>query len=140
MRGGLAPQARHEGRASVPVTAFNYARPRATAARLIERYGQAGVIRRATRSGGNPKDPRTGTTTSADHAVRLVELDYDNSEVDGTVIRRTDRKMMVSTQGLTIEPTTSDQIVIAGKTFAIVGVKPLSPGGVALYFEIQARA
>jgi len=58
--------------------------------------------------------------------------------VDGTLIRATDKRVMLASEG--IEPTTADKVVIGGITHAIVSVMPLAPSGVDLMYEVQARA
>lgn len=117
------------------MAAFDYSRPRATAERMIARYGQSAAIRRTTRSG--PEfDP---ITTFADFACKAVALEYSNREIDGTRIRAGDAKVFISTAGLTIAPSESDALVIGGVTHEIVVVKPLSPAGVVVFYEVQAR-
>lgn len=117
---------------------FDYARSRATADRLITRFGQQGAIRRAGAPSGDPWNPTPGTST--DHACILVVLDYAASEIDGTLIRATDRKVYVAAGGLAIEPMESDRVVIGGAALEIVRVTTLAPAGVAVYFELQARS
>jgi hypothetical protein len=113
---------------------FDYTRSRATAERLIAKFGMAGAIRRQTNS-GPAYDP---TTIDTDYPCTLVVLEYDDSKIDGTLIRRTDKLIYLSTQGLSITPADSDRI-IAGEEFSIANIKPLSPAGLTLFYEIQAR-
>lgn len=120
------------------MSAFDYGRSRATADRLITRFGQAGTIRRAGTPTGDPWNPTPGTPV--DHACNLVVLDYMAREIDGTLIRSTDRKVYVAAFGLAIEPTEADRVVIGGAALEIVNVMTLAPAGTAVYFELQARA
>jgi hypothetical protein len=115
---------------------FNYARTRSTAERLIERFGQAGALRRTT-DDGDPFNPGSQTTT--DHACTFAILDYAKSVVDGTLIRQTDQMAYLSTAGLTIAPETTDRLVVGGTAMTIVSVKPLSPAGTVLMWELQVR-
>lgn len=115
---------------------YNYPNIRATAERLIARFGQAGTIVRVTNSG----DAWSPTQSEESHAVTLVDLDYSDVAVDGTLIKRTDRMVYVSTAGVTITPGIADKITIGGVAHEVVTVKPLSPGGVVVLWEIQARA
>lgn len=98
----------------------------------IAEVGMTAAIRRQT-LGGPSYDP---SITITDHACELVVLDIDLSKIDGTLIELADKMAYVSTAGLTIEPTTADKIVIAGKEHAIKNVKPLAPAGVTVYWEI----
>lgn len=117
------------------MASFDYARIRATAARLIAKFGQAGAIRRATTS-GPAYDPETVTT---DHACQLAVMQYTDDKIDGTLIMRGDKLTYLSTAGLSIEPSTADKLMIGGEEHAIVNVKPLSPAGLVVFYEIQAR-
>jgi len=114
---------------------FDYARTRATAERLIAKFGQTGAILRTT-TGGPAYDPETVTT---DHACQLAVMEYTDDKIDGTLIMRGDTLLYLSTAGLSIEPSTADKVVIGGEEHAIVNVKPLSPAGLVVFWEVQAR-
>lgn len=118
------------------VTAFDYGRSKAAAERLIGRFGQIGAIR-SVASSGTPWNPDAGATT--DQICTLVELDYSATEIDGSLIEASDRKVLVSTAGVATAPTQADKIVIGGNAMDIISVKPLSPGGLVLLWEVQAR-
>lgn len=112
-----------------------YPKLQQTASRLIAKFGQAGAIRRTTAS-GPAYDPETVIT---DHACQLAVLQYTDDKIDGTLIMRGDKLVYLSTAGLSIEPSTADTVVIGGEKHAIVNVKPLSPAGLVVFWEIQAR-
>lgn len=117
------------------MSAFDYLRPRATAERLIKRYGQRAQLRRST-SSGPEFDP---IVTLANHDCRIAILAYEEKQIDGTRIRASDKLVYMSTEKLTIEPTESDALVIGGIVHEIVTVKPLSPADVVMFYEVQAR-
>ncbi|WP_313666216.1 hypothetical protein [Shinella sp.] len=117
------------------MASFDYPRIRATAARLIAKFGQTGAIRRTTIS-GPAYDPETVIT---DHACQLAVMQYTDDKIDGTLIMRGDKLVYLSTAGLSIEPSTADKVVIGGEEHAIVNVKPLSPAGLVVFWEVQAR-
>jgi len=114
---------------------FNYARSQATASRLIAKFGMTGAIVRLTKSGPS-YDP---TVTEASHACVLVDLDYKDTLIDGSNIKRGDRMVYVAMQGLDIVPSVADKITINTVQHAIISVKPLSPAGLVVFYEIQAR-
>ena len=114
---------------------FSYARSKATAERLISKFGQTGAIRRVVNS-GTEWDP---VQMTEDFACRLVDLDYEEKNIDGSLIQRGDRMVYLSTAGLTIEPELSDKILIGGIEHAIENVLPLSPGGIVVFWRLQAR-
>lgn len=122
------------------MTAFDYARSRATADRLIKRFGQAGAIRRSVTTGGQSWNPGSGSTVTTDYPCTLVLLDYSAREIDGSLIRATDKRVLIAKADLMIEPLQSDGLVIGGKAYSIMNVSPLSPGGTVVLYEVQARA
>ncbi|MBN9034168.1 MAG: hypothetical protein BGO05_16700 [Rhizobiales bacterium 63-7] len=114
---------------------FDYTRSRGTAIKLIAKFGQAGAIRRTTVSGPD-YDP---VTTDEDFPCRLVDLDVEESSIDGTLVLRGDRRVYLSTEGMTIEPLRTDRVLIGGEPHTIVEVKPLQPGGLVVFWELLAR-
>lgn len=114
---------------------FDYARARATAERLIAKFGTTGAIRRAVKTGPD-YDPEI---TETDYPCTLVTLEYDDAKVDGTLIRKTDKLIYVSTQGVTITLEESDKIIADGKAYAIERLKQLSPAEIVVYYEVQGR-
>lgn len=119
--------------------AFNYTSSKATAERLIAQFGQAATLRRVTVSGGSAFDPASGTPTTTNHAVTLVELEFTRAEVANGLVERGDKKLLLSTAGLTVTPDLSDKIVMGSTVYAIHDIRPLNPGGTVLMYEIQAR-
>jgi hypothetical protein len=117
------------------MSAIDYAEIRAEAEIAIAEAGQVAQIRRTSRSGPS-YDPITAT---ADHDCLLVEVGYTIQQIDGTRIRAGDKRLFVSTAGLSIAPTESDALIIGGVAHEIVRVSPLSPAGTIVFWELQAR-
>lgn len=115
---------------------FGYARMKATADRLLAKFGQAATLRRST-STGTAFNPTPGAPV--DYPITVVVEVYAFREIDGTRIRRDDLKVLMAKDALTIEPTTSDRLLIGGVEHAILDVRPENPGGVLLMWTIQAR-
>ncbi len=118
---------------------FDYAKSAATADRLLKKFGQAGAIRRASSSGGgNPWDPEGPTTV--DHpctlAVLPINLQDAGKDVGGTLIKASDKRILVSVKGLTITPTTTDYVVTADGVYTIVKNSTLSPAGIPVIHDI----
>ena len=117
------------------MASFDYGRSRAVAERLIAKFGTTGAIRREVKTGPD-YDPEI---TDTDYPCTLVTLEYDDAKVDGTLIRKTDKLIYVSTAGLSITLAESDKVVAAGDVYAIEKLKPLSPAGIVVYYEVQGR-
>jgi len=116
---------------------FNYVKAAATAARLIANFGTTATLTQTVNSGTayNP------TQTDTDHTIKAVTVDWANNEVDGTLIKATDRKIIISTEGLTVTPKIGDKITIGSDVMRLVEpFKPLSPAETVVMYETNARA
>lgn len=116
---------------------FDYARAQATALRLLDKFGQAGSIVRDMPGNGPIYDP--GEPVPTPYPCVAAVLKFDNKDIDGTLIKATDKKVYVAAKGLSIVPTTTDKLMIGGVAHTIVRVMPLNPAGFDVYFEVQAR-
>ncbi len=114
---------------------FDYSGVQSTAERLVRRFGQDATLTRVTQ-GGEPYDPVTSET---EFACQAAVTTYSQSLVDGTRIRADDRQIYLSTEDLTITPTTADTLTVGGVELSIISVRPLNPGGTVVFYEIQAR-
>lgn len=87
--------------------------------------------------GENPWDPPTDDTT-VDYPCRGWVENYDDDNVNGTLIDARDVRVMILTTSTTIVPTdTTDTITVEGRTLSIINVKHDASGAL---FIIQARA
>ena len=62
---------------------------------------------------------------------------YTASQQPGSLISESDRFFSVS---CTVSPQAGDSLVVGSATLTIQGVRPLAPGGVAIYYDVRARA
>jgi hypothetical protein len=118
---------------------FDYLEAKADADELISEFGFAAVLRRETPGTGPAQDP--GSPTITDYAVTVVELDYSTHEIDGARILVTDKKIFMAVGDLSITPdSNTDKIIAGGLIYTLVSpVKPLAPGGVTIFYELQCR-
>ena len=109
----------------------------ATAAELIAEFGQTITLER---SAPGAYDASTGivpvTTTSLSGTG--IDLDYTVREIDGTLVQRGDRKLLMSVKAGVV-PAVSDVAIVGAVRFRVLAVKPLAPGGVTLTYELQCR-
>ena len=117
------------------MAAFDYIDAQNTAVELIAEFGQTGALRRTT----SDNDPFNPAQTTTDYPCTFAILDYAKSLVDGTLIKETDQMVYMSTSGLSVSPETTDRLVVTGAPLTIVNVKPLSPAGTVVYYELQIR-
>ena len=117
---------------------FDYARAQATALRLLDKFGAAGEIHRDVPGSGPIYAP--GEPTVQKTPCTLAALRFDNKDIDGTLIKASDKKVYIAAKGLPIVPITTDKLMIGGLSHTIVRILPLNPAGINVYFEVQARA
>jgi hypothetical protein len=101
--------------------------------------GFTAVLSQTTASGGDPWDPGSGTPATVNTDVTIVVSEYALSEIDGTTIQAGDRKvLMTATAG--VEPKPSNVLTISGRAYTVINSMPLAPAGIAVMYEVQARA
>lgn len=116
---------------------FDYSRPRATAERLLERFGFEVILEKPGEDGGDPWNPGPGEPTQ--HPITVVQQFERLRDRDGTLIGQTVLTLLVSTAGGII-PAKSDRVQIKGVWREVLEVRPISPGGVDLMFELDCVA
>lgn len=89
--------------------------------------------------GGGPDNPwDTDISTATEYEVPAAVFEYPSTMIDGTLIQQGDRKIMMS--ATSAKPTVADRIAVGAVDYAIINVMETAPSGVALYYEVQARA
>ena len=83
-----------------------------------------------------------------DYAVRVVLTEYADVLIDGTNVKRGDRKALIAAASLSITPkvvsgidgdTVAESLVIGSEVFRVVGGKTIMSGDEAAAFELQVR-
>ena len=124
-----------------------YDRAKRTAARLLAPRSRGGkglemTLRRTTTG---DYDPATGgvSVTTVDYAGSAFRDSYSRAEIDGTLIRADDAKLLLSPiqlDGTDLpSPEQQDRIIFDGNVYSIVAVRPWNYAGLAVGFEVQAR-
>jgi hypothetical protein len=114
---------------------FNYARAEATAKRLITRFGQT-VTQHVISGTGDAWNP---SQTETDYSLKAAVMNYQGRDIDGTLIEATDKRVIVSTEGMTVTLDAAHKLTIGGVKHSIVNVRELNPGGTVVYYEAQVR-
>lgn len=118
------------------MSAFDYTRSQATALRLITKFGTSATLMREGAPVGPVYNPEPGTQTEL--SVTVVFDTYRSDEIDGTLIRRDDLKVLMASGD--VVPTVEDRLKDAsGNTFSIVQIDALKPGGTVLMWTMQCR-
>jgi len=103
---------------------------------LLDDFGQDLTLRRV---GVSSYDAATNTITPAavvTYAVRGVFIQFRHENVDGTVVRMGDRRLLVTADGATGTPAVGDFV----DGHKIVNVRTFAPNGVVVAWDCQVRA
>ena len=125
-----------------------YDRSKALAVRMLapRSKGGKGAELTLTKTEKGPRDPDTGgsSTTVANFIGSGVRETYAQKDIDGSLIKIGDVKFLVSPvllSGVDMpQPATQDKILFDGKLYTVIQVNPWNYAGLAVGFEVQARA
>ena len=98
---------------------------------------QATIIRSTAATSDTPWAP--GDRTITQYTAKCILCEYSDKERDGTLILQGDRKVLLAADEITIEPSVSDRVSLAGVEYAVVSVMAVAPGDVPLFWKLQVR-
>lgn len=84
-------------------------------------------------NGGTGERVKTTTTFTGNG----VALNYNKSEIDGELVQMNDIKFIM--EATTTAPVIGDTTTIDGEIYRAMAVKPLSPAGVVVIYQVQLR-
>lgn len=117
---------------------FDYIRLSKRAADLIYRYGDACTVKNYVDTPNpSPFDPPTRTETN--WPTRGVFLKYKDSEIDGTLVRQGDQRVLLAGWGNQTPVKGQGRIVRGGEDWAIIEVSILRPDPVTMLYNVQVR-
>ena len=116
-----------------------YADLQATAGQLLTKYGQECTLTVITQGDYDP-DTATNATTSTDYTVDAAVFDYPVRDIDGTLVRQGDKKVLVSAHGLAVRPLPSHTFTdAASNVYTVIEAKPTAPAGTVVLWTLQVR-
>lgn len=107
-----------------------------TATELLAEFGAPVTIRRTTGGTYSPADDTTSGAITADLTAIGLVRDYRASQIDGTVIRRGDRELVLDA---TVTPTAADTVLLDGAYWSVVNVRTINPAGTPVAHFVQVR-
>ena len=118
--------------------AFDYTALRdETAEPLIRDFGKSGGLSVNNPAPSVPYGSQLGSETP--HAVIAVQTGFEKSDNNGTLVEMGDVMFLVSTEGMTIDPSLADRITVDGIVYQVVRIDPLRPGPVVMLWKVHAR-
>lgn len=82
-------------------------------------------------------NPATGEITDRSQtsaSVKAVVTDFRDFQIDGSIIQRGDKMLLVS-----VEPSLVDKYTIDAVDYQVVNVKSISPGDADIVYKVQVR-
>lgn len=113
---------------------YDYGPLKATAERLIHRFGMAATLETAGAATGDPWNPTPGAVTQTE--VQVVQGFERLRDAAGTLVGRTLHTLTISTSAGVV-PQKADRIQVDGQWVEIDEVRPVSPGGTDLLYEVD---
>jgi len=130
--------------------ALNYTNFRTLADRLIGENGRAlTLVRRDQANFTDPAKPWRGSTEAATVStiVTGVFLEFEKEDIDGTLIRRGDKQVLIAAKDVEDETTGTlsvkvedfDHILDAGVRWKILKAELIEPGSQRIMYDLQVR-
>lgn len=130
--------------------ALNYANFRALAERLIEENGRdVSLVRRDQDNPVDSAKPWRDSTEAATitFIVKGVIIDFDKEDFDGSLVRRGDKRVLISDQSVSDEGGSAANLIIedydslldASVLWKIVDVNLIEPGDTRIMYDLQVR-
>jgi len=119
---------------------FDYARARATAARLIASFGQTVTLRKPGATTGPSYDPVPGAPD--DYTAKAVDLNRLIRNMNNRLIRNMNDVTVTAVSrtlflDASVSPAKGDQVQIGSEWCEITVSRPLAPGGVNVLYEVE---
>jgi hypothetical protein len=131
--------------------ALNYTNFRSLADRLISENGRAlTIVRRDQSNFTDPAKPWRGSTEAAEvsTAVTGVFIEYEKEDVDGDLVRRGDKRVLIAAKDVEDESASSENVkvedydhVLDGTVrWKILSAELIEPGSQRIMYDVQVRA
>ena len=106
---------------------------------LIAKFGQGIEIMRASTSEPHPVTGVGESRTGGPYDAVAVLLPYPDDKIDGTLVQRGDRKLLMSVGDADYAPILSDRPVVNEQEWTIVNIETISPAGTDVLYKLQVR-
>ena len=117
--------------------AFDYSAIQSIALAQIEDKGRDITYRTVTSGTFNPATGANTGASSSDATIKAVFTNVLEDTVDGDIVRRSDKVVIVSASDVT--PTKQDKIVDGSDVYQIINIDEIKPGDTALIYKLQVR-
>ncbi|MDI6742657.1 MAG: hypothetical protein QMD11_07945 [Smithella sp.] len=120
-----------------------YTNMQATAYRLLKGKGQFITISRNSAGAYDPTLGQAAITITTQTGWGTI-FEYQNQNIDGTLVLKGDKQLLLSAINAAgtalMTPQINDTVTIGGIVHTIMQIKPLSPAGITVLFDVNLRA
>ncbi|MCF0055517.1 hypothetical protein [Dyadobacter sp. CY356] len=105
----------------------------------IAENGRPVILRRNTEGSYNPATDTFTGTGNVDENPSALFTEYKQAEIDGTVIIRGDKKVLLADAALTAPPEYNDIIVDGSDEYKVINIFTVKPGDTSIIYKLQVR-
>jgi hypothetical protein len=118
--------------------AFDYVNIREnTVNPLFQKFGKAAQLSVNVPATGDPWDSQIDGEEL--HDVTVIQTTFEKEDNNGTLVQETDVLFLVSTEGVTVDPSLADRLIANGVTYQVVRIDPLQPGPTTMLWKLHGR-
>ncbi|MFZ6773032.1 hypothetical protein ACO0LB_10000 [Undibacterium sp. SXout7W] len=104
---------------------------------LLAEFGQRVTIKRITSGDYDPATSAASIATTLQMGTAVI-LDFGIKDIDGTLIKTGDKRMLLSAIGIT-PPQVDDIVMFGASTCQIKNTNPLDPAGIIVFYDVHLR-
>lgn len=108
-----------------------------TATNLLTKFGTDATFRREVEGDYNPITGEVGNPTITTFSAKVQTDSFNNNEVDGTVVKRSDTKLIVNNVGSV--PMVGDTVTFSSNTYRVFMVNPVQAQGADVIYILGVR-
>lgn len=112
----------------------------ALARKLIDKFGRTVTVEKSSNIPADSNREWRGESASATLDVSAVLLDFDEADIDGTAVKRGDKRALVAPPTTGEDLTGYETLVDEGRTWRIESVQVLRPGSATILYTFQLRS
>lgn len=107
--------------------------------KLLTSTGESMTLRKNTPGDYNTATSSVSVSTS-NTTITAKIIQYKNSEIDGEMIQRKDRRILIAGSGLAVVPTAKDQIIDPdSKVYDIINIHSIKINDSVIAYAAQGR-
>ncbi len=86
-------------------------------------------------------NPETGKTVNSEvtYPTYGVITDYRLKDIDGTLVKRGDKRIILAATEAMPEPNGDDNIIISGVIWSVIISNPVAPANIPILYIVQVR-